>query len=46
MPVPTWAAADETDPFDGSMPQEVGLPWRPAEVPTRRMRCLEKGVHV
>ncbi|CAK9014818.1 unnamed protein product [Durusdinium trenchii] len=25
MPVPTWAAADETDPFDGSMPQEVGL---------------------
>eukprot|EP00435_Cladocopium_sp_Y103_P021463 s660_g5.t1 len=25
VPVPAWAAAGEADPFDGSMPEEVGL---------------------
>ena len=25
VPVPPWADPEEADPFDGSMPQEVGL---------------------
>ena len=43
MPVPAWAA-DEADPFDGSMPEEVGLlgPRRPRAVENMAFSYNEK----